>query len=627
MSKSKKKKDTDAPPPITWLPMTQTIGDKIWLKGKGSLPCDVMVIAEHPKRDDVRNKTVFSSQAGKFLMMSLKAYGLNIDSMYFTYLCKYSPDSSSIKAGDVSASLPLLQAEIKKGKPGLIITLGNHALKAVMGRKYKLSEYKGTVLEGAVTEENEDGEEEVVHTMRVFPMYNPGYILRKPSAKPEWDADLKMLQRLYGGKTVNAKKARYTLAHTVEEVRLFSDFLFEQDLDPLVFLDCEWHGENYMAPGSYIRTVQLGYDEDSAFILEFFDENKECMCTKIVNGEKVPYMELPAEERLSIAADMYKELKKILEAPNTRIGGQNVRADGHWLLWCGIDIRKNTVADTMITEHTIDGRGPFGLTDLTVLYTDMGRYDADVVAWREAHKEECEDGYGKIPRDILLPYAAADVVAPRIIHKQQMEKVKKYREKRGKYPSLHEVDLDASKTLYELERVGLLVDKEQLAKMTELYRGARDKVESMVRDLANQLDMPDFNPNSVHDVRDLLFSKERLGMTPLKTTKDTGQKPWDWVLQQSDHVQRRCTPATDKDVLSILADQKDAHPIVAKLRDYRKVNYVCNNWLVTEETSERFNTDSRGGGLLSKIWPDGRLHARFSQLKETARFGSAKPNV
>jgi DNA polymerase-1 len=182
--------------------------------------------------------------------------------------------------------------------------------------------------------------------------------------------------------------------------------------------------------------------------------------------------------------------------------------------------------------------------------------------------------------------------------------------------------MHAQDILYEPEEIGLLVDQERLKTMINMYQEARSEIKGKLHTMAATLGFNDFNPGSHAQVRKLLF--EKLGMTPIATTSG---KAWSKVLQMPQAAQAELNPSTNKETLAILADQEGAHPIVAVLRDYRKVDYVCNHWLCDEQVAEKHDEASTRGGLLAKLWPDGRLHARFSQLKETARFGSAKPNV
>jgi uracil-DNA glycosylase len=607
--------DVDADESITWLDHPQSINGSLWLTGVGNLPCDVMIVGEHPGRDETRFREMWKCMQGRLLDESARKAGLDMHTVYKTHLLKYQPKSKSIKAPDIKISMPLLNEEITRANPRLIITFGAHSLKAVMGRGFKLSEYRGTALQHPERPDT-----------TVFPMYSPSYIMRSPHVTAEWDADWRMFAYVYRGESAEHDAPDWTTCHSVQELQEFKQFLFANYPKPLLVLDCEWEGENYMAAGAYIRTAQIGYELGKVLIVEFFDEHGQCMCTRPgPDGNMIPYMELDIATRLDIMAAMLEVLGTILEAPDVRLVGHHLRADGHELGWYGIDVKANTYWDTMVCEHTIDSRGPFGLTELTVQHTNMGRYDTELVAWKEAHPKECINGYGAIPAEILLPYAACDVDAPRRIMAKQQSAIEPFTIPRGKYPSLWDASLGASVALYEPERVGLLIDRERLDMVTRMYATATEEVENKVIQMADVLGVPEFNPRSVDQVRNMLF--DTLEMTPIKTTKGAGNKPWSWVLDQGEDLQATVAASTDKDTLAILADEPGAHKLIGLLRDYRKVSYVCNSWLVDPDTAANFNTASKGGGLLSKIWPDGRLHARFSQLKETGRFGSSKPNV
>ena len=148
--------------------------------------------------------------------------------------------------------------------------------------------------------------------------------------------------------------------------------------------------------------------------------------------------------------------------------------------------------------------------------------------------------------------------------------------------------------------------------------------------MATKLGVPDFNFNSPKQVMDILFN--RIGLTPVTTTDG---KPWTWLLDQPDDVADETNPSTNKQALLLLQDK---HPFVRTLSDARKINHICKTWLVKpyDPTAEDekgmydpalHDEMSKGGGILSKIWPDGKLHSHFSQLKETARFSSSRLNL
>jgi len=634
------------------LGLSAEVDGRLELYGVGPVPAKVMVVAECPGEEDIRAGHVFSDHRGIFLKNALAGIGLDSSGVYMTNLVKYRPKNGAIKAGDLKTGRDLLWQEIEAVQPDIIVCAGAHPVKELLGKSAKLSSYRGMLIdlpgrqpELPVFAEHEDEEPEDTafrlrehdkkvaeiianspKPIKVFPIYNPGYIFRVPEATQAWEGDMRVLKRIIEGKPATVDPPKNTLIHTVEQLQVLAKYILTTYENPSIELDCEWHGNNYMEPGAYLRTIQLGYDDGLVVTLEMYDVDGNLIVTKPDEaGNLANWDTLAAEERGLIKSRMFQVLKVLLEHPRVSLSGHSIRSDGRWLLWHGVDIRDNTTYDTMIAEHTIDSRGPFGLEALTMKYTPIGRYDKAVAEWLAANPKLCSDGFGKVPRDLLLPYGAWDVEAPRQIRKAQAEQLAPYLKPRGQYPSLFEADMSCNKILYEMETEGLIVDHEQFGRIQQMYSKALVNVEVKLAAVASTLGLHDFNPRAVFQVRSLLF--DTLGMTPIKTTKGSGNKPWDWVLDQDDETQEDAAASTDKDTLSILADTPGAHPIIGLLRDYRKVSYVCSNWLVDAEVAAKFNTESRGGGLLAKIWPDGRLHARFSQLKETARLGSAKPNV
>ena len=581
-------------PPI-WLDHTQTINGNKWIVGIGPLPAEIMFIGDHPGRDEVTMNEVFTGPSGKILYDMADKYHVDLRRAFLTNVVKFLPKMKHPAADEIKLCTPMLNEEIKRCNPKLIVCLGKQAFTAVMGRGYKTSEYRGTLLDWIKDP-----------AVKVFPMYNPAYLLHNPDAMPEYDADWKTLQRVVGGGDAIQDDTQMFTTSKLDDVVAFVDMILSRD-DPVVVLDCEWHGENWMSPIGYLRTVQIGMGDHKALIIEIVDET--------------------GKQLLDDFDDVFKQLKRLLEDSRIRIIGHAARSDGQWLMGYGIDIRAGVMrgGDTMIAEHLINSTGPFGLEALTVKYTDMGRYDLPLMNWKNEHHQECEHGYGPIPRDILLPYAAKDVDAPDRIFQKQLPMIAPFREPRGPYPSLWDIDMHTQNSLYELEGVGMLLDQDRLHNFIKMYQEKRNDLEAKLIDMAKTLGLTEFNYRAPHQVAHLLF--QVLGMVPIKTTDATGGRSWDWVEDQAPEVQEQCSASTNKETLAILADQPGAHPIIALLRDAKKVEYVCRQWLVEPDHAKEFDTASRGGGLLSKIWPDGRLHARFSQLKETARFSSSKPNV
>jgi DNA polymerase-1 len=229
-----------------------------------------------------------------------------------------------------------------------------------------------------------------------------------------------------------------------------------------------------------------------------------------------------------------------------------------------------------------------------------------------------------VPRSILLPYAGIDVDAPRYIAEEQVAELDPFMSPRGvngEWPSLWQTVLDTQRNIYELERVGLGVDRERLVELRRKYQAKLAEVSSVLVAMAAKNGIENFNFKSTPQVRKLLFDSDYLDLTPIKTTDN---KPWDDSMRGLGGLNQEAhdlvTPSTDKNTLDIL---QDAHPVVKILNQARKLDMVNKTWLRLDTTAD---PSTSGGGIESKIWPDGRLHTHFSQLSDTGRFRHSKPN-
>jgi len=609
-----KEKRPDGP---QWLEHTEVIDDLKWIKGIGQLPAEYMIVGERPGNEEVTTGNLFTGPAGLEILFptmdkagfqylkegvaSCKHVAARAEdyAIYMTNAVKFCPPAKrAVNASDLKVCRPCLEEEMKRCAPKVIVCLGAKSLTAVMGRGHNLSDYRGSFVKHPTLPDTE-----------VFTTYNPAFILRNPERQVDYDRDWKLLTDRQLGREVERDTMNFMVLQSVAQIRAFKQHLFDTYPNPFLMIDCEWDGATWMSPDRYIRTVQLGFELGQAVVIEFFDEGV------VPEGESWTH-----DCRGNVMDDhdaAWAEIKLILEDERVDIGGQNVIADGEWLLSYDIDVRSRVVYDTMLAEHDICETGPFALEDLTIKYTNIGHYELPVKEWVKEHKKICKHGYGPVPRDLLLPYSAWDVDAPRRIAIKQAPELQQFREPRGKYPSLWETDMDTQHTLYEIERTGMLIDKERLAHLTKDYTEVLTQLASRAKLMAHNEGVVDFNFRSQPQVASLLF--DNLGLTPIKTTKG---KAWtDHMQNQPREAQALYSPCTDMNTLEILQEK---HPFVKVMADIRRVDQARKTWL--RDPSPDFDEATSGGGIIAKIWVDGRIHPRFSQLAETGRFKTSKPN-
>lgn len=147
-----------------------------------------------------------------------------------------------------------------------------------------------------------------------------------------------------------------------------------------------------------------------------------------------------------------------------------------------------------------------------------------------------------------------------------------------------EIELPLSKVLYDMEKKGVLTDKEELIRYGESLVDRINQLQEAVYKAAGE----EFNLNSPKQLGEILFGK--LGLPGSKKTK-SGY-------------------STAADVLEKLSLE---YPIVADILEYRTLAKLKSTY---------------ADGLLQCIAQDGRIHTTFQQtVTATGRISSTEPNL
>lgn len=566
---------------------TAVINGKVWINGRGGTDADIMVIGLTPTFQDNTDKTVFSksTDVGRLIAYYLKQAGMSEDDIYYTNVVKYvMPNGKKPAASDIKLCNRMLLQEIERVKPKLLICSGSGVVNAVTkANYYPISLTRGSILEHPTIE-----------NVKLIVVHSFEQVVRDAGLIPAFAKDIKTAVDFVKGKTKPLPKVDTIYIDSIDQLTDIKEFLISRPIT--IALDCEWHGKNWQDPTRYFRTIQIGLS------------NKQAILIKVTKPGGEPYMD---------ATEMFKILKEILEHPNVSIIGQNIIADGEWLLSYGIDIRKHVVFDTMLAEYVINSAGPFGLDELSMKYTDFGRYCVDVDLWVHRHPKETKDGYGLVPEEILFSYGAADVACLFDIASKQIpilgeQGMLKPRGVNGEYPSMFRTTLRVQEIIYELECTGLPVDSIRLRELIDAYQKVRAHLLSLVIQGAANVGLENFNPASVAQVKDLLFNK--LGLIPIKTSDG---KAWaEAVGNQAMDDDTQVSASTDKSVLEMLQDK---HPLVKALLQFRRIDQSCKTWL-------RYKDENGEGGIPGEMWEDGKLHPRYSLLTQTGRWRVSSPN-
>lgn len=585
---------------------THTKDGDVWLAGTGNRQNpDIVFIADNPTEAEVAAKRPFSGRSIGMLNVMLQTMQLDVSRCYFTYAVKFSTyKDRKLKAGEISKCRDFVRQELKALNPKVIVPMGTDALKAICTKGYSLSEFRGQPIELPD-----------FPNAKIFPIWSSGYLYINPQMTGEYQKDLCNAFALARGKEVSTRaNVSYELVtDTKRAAEIFCE-LIDNPPDDIMFVDLEGNSLTWLRPDSYVRTLQLGCGVDRNYVFKFYP----------VDSDEYPIDKSIHYQGCCNITDVMAMFRQYLEYTRCPLGGQNLRFDGHFLMNYGVDVRPYFRYDTMLAEHLINNTGLFSLTDMTLKYTTLGKYDGELLQWKHDNRDQVSDvlGYSRIPDEILFPYAAADVVAPRIIMEKQLPQLGPYLRNRGhegQYPSLLESIIQTDIDLYEIEREGMPIDvSERLPVLTRIYNDKRREMEaSLLQTIANTTGRTEVNLRSTDQVQSLLFtspSEGGLGLVPLFSTgQGKMKKSWEWVMRQTPEVQKNFNPSTDKMTLELLSEK---HPIVKQLLDFRRVDQVCKTFL----------PEDGDGGIPGNIWGDGKIHPVFRQLTETGRFRTSDPN-
>jgi DNA polymerase len=147
-----------------------------------------MIVGEGPGREEDRSGRPFVGRAGRLLEDLLTSIGLDRDDVYITNVIKCRAITATKPPRDrppapveMSACAPWLGAQRTLLRPRILVTLGRHALEAVL---------PGARL-GQV-----HGRPQRCGNQTILPLYHPSYALRNPNARPMLFDDIHALGEL-----------------------------------------------------------------------------------------------------------------------------------------------------------------------------------------------------------------------------------------------------------------------------------------------------------------------------------------------------------------------------------------------------------------------------------------------
>ncbi|GGD00711.1 uracil-DNA glycosylase [Thalassobacillus devorans] len=172
--------------------------------GAGNENGDIMIVGEAPGEQEAVEGKPFIGRAGKELDKQLEYLGLTREDVYITSAVRSRPykwvktnkkgTGGKRKANrkpnqkEILAHAPILDYQIAKMNPHLIIALGSVAYERLTGRKDKMTKIVGSPIETPVKKLIETDGKDYTYTEKsytIIPLYHPAAVFYNPVIKDE----------------------------------------------------------------------------------------------------------------------------------------------------------------------------------------------------------------------------------------------------------------------------------------------------------------------------------------------------------------------------------------------------------------------------------------------------------
>lgn len=599
-----------------------------------------MLILSHPNFSDLENHQLLSGDYLKEVQDACNAAGIKLQDLYVTTMVKYGIGKKpKPTAEQIAECAPYLQYEINLVKPDLIMSMGAEVFKWLMRSNIKQADYLGEIIDSTYG--------------KVLPNYSPGMILTQdPKKRPQFQDAFVMAGAYLRGELKYQEFTWEIVTSPDRNIEILVDYM-NRGLWTIGY-DAEWSPGKMSNGEEVMTTFQYSCEPHHAIILDIspdgVSENRELLHT----------------------------MRLILENPKADRVGWNIRADDKRLIQRGIKPLEETLGfDGMKAVAFFDSRYAKGLETGIKKFTNYPPYYMPLVQALREHKLQTKNlvELKKLAPDVYWRYCAGDAVSHLTACKNMRDCMRTHVS-----PSIQEyyfnTYLPLSNYFIDLEMHGIPIDVDVLSDLTTKFSSKFQELKERLLGLVQDL-MPEFNPASSHDKKELLYTHLRLN--PAYYTKSgKSPKPRAWYVKQKKDVQEQYQPSTNNKSLATLkfelmqyleahknlpAEEKQALErkllIVSTLLSLNRVGVFANKFLdqrgasvqavvATESTAAAIavdgslvtstvtavetieEEDEEDEPLKQSYWGalcnDRRIHADFFECLNNFR-SSSKPNV
>ena len=272
------------------------------------------------------------------------------------------------------------------------------------------------------------------------------------------------------------------------------------------------------------------------------------------------------------------QLKSWLESPHYRKVGQHLKYDAHVFANHGVMLA-GIEHDTLLQSYVLEAHRSHDMDSLAARHLNRRTITFEEVCGKGAN----QIGFDQVALDRATEYAAEDAEVTLALHRALWPRVQDV-------PALLDVyariEIPTSRVLFEMERTGVLIDRDKLAAHSAELGKRINELERSAHALAGQ----PFNLGSPKQIGEILFGK--LGLPVVKKTA-TG------------------APSTDEDVLEKLSAD---YPLPKALLEHRGLSKLKSTYCDKLPLSIHPATH--------------RVHTSYGQaIAVTGRLSSSDPNL
>ncbi len=270
-------------------------------------------------------------------------------------------------------------------------------------------------------------------------------------------------------------------------------------------------------------------------------------------------------------------LKPWLEDASKKKLGQHIKYDRHVFANHGIEVQ-GYAHDTMLQSYVLEVHKPHGLASLAERHLGRKGISFEDLCGKGVH-QICFD---QVDVTKAAEYACEDSDMTLDVHQALWPRL----QADAKLRYIYELEIASSEALYRVERNGVLIDADTLARQSHELGQRIVQLEEEAHELAGQ----PFNLSSPKQIGEIFFTK--LGLPVVKKTA-TG------------------VPSTDEEVLEKLAED---YPLPAKILEHRGLAKLKGTY--TDKLAQLAHPRT------------GRVHTHYAQaVAVTGRLSSNDPNL